>query len=74
MEDLLNCKDLSDPLEIEGMKPDEVTDQVWKKMHKKTIGQIRQQINHSVFHHGAQETDAYALWKKLEDIYQAKTA
>ena len=69
MEDLLNCKDLFDPLEDEGKKPDEVTDQVWKKMHKKTIGQIRQWIDHSVFHHVAQETDAYNLWKKLEDMY-----
>ncbi|XP_041001096.1 uncharacterized protein LOC121246852 [Juglans microcarpa x Juglans regia] len=42
MENLLNYKDLSDPLEDEGKKPDEFTDQVWKKMHNKTIGQIRQ--------------------------------
>lgn len=74
MEDLLNYIDLFDPLENEGTKPDEVTNQVWKKMHKKTIGQIRQWIKHSVFYHVVQETDAYAIWKKLEDMYQAKAA
>lgn len=41
MKDLLNCKDLSDPLENEGMKLNEVTDQMWKNMHKKTINQIK---------------------------------
>ena len=46
----------------------------WKKSNKKTIGQIRQWIDHSVFHHVAQETDAYTLWQKLENMYQAKTA
>ncbi|CAL5344742.1 unnamed protein product [Camellia sinensis] len=33
-----------------------------------------QWIDHSVFHHVAQETDAYALWMKLEGMYQSKTA
>uniref|UniRef100_A0A1U7WMD9 Guanylate-binding protein 4-like n=1 Tax=Nicotiana sylvestris TaxID=4096 RepID=A0A1U7WMD9_NICSY len=46
----------------------------WKKLNRKTIGQIRQWIDDSVFHHVAQETDAYALWVKLEGMYQAKTA
>ncbi|MCF8701896.1 hypothetical protein L3054_10960, partial [Corynebacterium sp. MC-10] len=74
MEDLLSCKDLFDPIELKGEKPDSVKEIEWKKSNRKTIGQIRQWIDHSVFHHVAQETDAYVLWKKLEDMYQAKTA
>ncbi|KZV07155.1 hypothetical protein F511_45364 [Dorcoceras hygrometricum] len=74
MEDLFSCKDLFDPIEAKGKNPDPAKELEWKKSNRKTIGQIRQWIDHSVFHHVAQETDAYALWKKLEDMYQAKTA
>ncbi|XP_057960828.1 uncharacterized protein LOC131152896 [Malania oleifera] len=74
MEDLLNCKDLGDPLDYKGMKPDSVKDDDWRRMNRKTIGQIRQWIYHKVYHHVAQETDAYSLWEKLENMYQAKTA
>ncbi|XP_057954021.1 uncharacterized protein LOC131148323 [Malania oleifera] len=74
MEDLLNCKDLVDPLDYKGMKPDSVKDDDWRRMNRKTIGQIRQWIDHKVYHHVAQETDAYSLWEKLENMYQAKTA
>ncbi|CAH9074170.1 unnamed protein product [Cuscuta europaea] len=74
MEDFLSCKDLFDPIEMKGINPDPPKSIEWKKINRKTIGQIRQWIDHSVFHHVAQETDAYALWKKLEDMYQAKTA
>ena len=74
MEDFLSCKDLFDPIELKGINPDPSKEREWKKINRKTIGQIRQWIDHSVFHHVAQETDAYVLWKKLEDMYQAKTA
>ncbi|CAH9127834.1 unnamed protein product [Cuscuta epithymum] len=74
MEDFLSCKDLFDPIEMKGINSDPAKSTEWKKINRKTIGQIRQWIDHSVFHHVAQETDAYALWKKLEDMYQAKTA
>lgn len=74
MEDFLSCRDLFDPIEMMGVNPDPPKSIEWKKMNRKTIGQIRQWIDHSVFHHVAQEIDAYALWKKLENMYQAKTA
>ena len=41
MEDLLNCKDLFDPLDAEGRNPDPTKEAEWKKMNRKTIGQIR---------------------------------
>lgn len=74
MEDLLNLKDLTEPIEKQGIKPDTKTDEVWTRINKKTVAQIRQWIDHSVFHHVSQETDAYKLWEKLENMYQAKTA
>lgn len=74
MEDLLSCKDLFDPIELKGANPDPAKASEWKKLNRKSIGHIRKWIDHSVFHHVAQETDAYDLWKKLEDMYQAKTA
>ncbi|CAL5350460.1 unnamed protein product [Camellia sinensis] len=74
MEDVLYCRDLFDPIELNGVKPPTEKDEDWKRKNRKTIGQIRQWIDHSVFHHVAQETDAYALWIKLEGMYQSKTA
>ncbi|KAB1208242.1 hypothetical protein CJ030_MR7G027345 [Morella rubra] len=74
MEDLLNCKDLFDPIEDKGVKATTTQEKDWKNSNKKTIGQIRQWINHSVFHHVAQETDACTQWQKLENMYQSRTA
>lgn len=74
MEDLLNLKDLGEPLENKGVKPTAMTDDVWTRMNKKTVAQIRQWIDHSVFHHVSKETNAYKLWEKLQSMYQAKTA
>ena len=74
MEDILFCKDLHDPLENKGEKPIATRDEEWRKMNRKTIGLIRQCIGHEVFHHVAQETSAYELWIKLEEMYQAKTS
>ncbi|GFY90931.1 hypothetical protein Acr_07g0011270 [Actinidia rufa] len=74
MEDILFCKDLHDPLENKGEKPEAKKDEEWRKMNRKTIGLIRQCIGHEVFHHVAQETSAYDLWIKLEEMYQAKTS
>ncbi|GFZ06881.1 hypothetical protein Acr_18g0010510 [Actinidia rufa] len=68
------CKDLHDPLENKGEKPEAKKDEEWRKMNRKTIGLIRQCIGHEVFHHVAQETNAYDLWIKLEEMYQAKTS
>ena len=73
MEDILFCKDLYDPLENKVDKLATTKDEEWKKMNRKTIGLIRQCIEHEVFHHIVQETSAYELWIKLEEMYQANT-
>ena len=41
MEDLLNCKDLYDPIEKDNAKSDDMSDPDWKKLKKKTLGVIR---------------------------------
>jgi transposase InsO family protein len=74
MEDVLYCKDLFDPIEMEGVKPISTTNEDWNKMNRKAVGYIRQWIDQSVFHHVAKEVDAYSLWQKLESLYERKTA
>jgi hypothetical protein len=74
MEDVLYCKDLHDPIKGDSAKPSSMPDKEWAKMHRKTIGCIRQCIKVSVFHHVSQETKADTLWKKLESHYERKTA
>ncbi|XP_050914815.1 uncharacterized protein LOC127129727 [Lathyrus oleraceus] len=74
MEDILYCKDLYQPLQDKGTKPTGKSDDDWNVMNRKTVGQIRQWIDQSVFHHVAQETVAYTLWTKLETLYERKTA
>jgi hypothetical protein len=73
MEDILYCKDLYQPLQDIGTKPACKSDEDWNVMNRKTVGQIRQWIDQSVFHHVAQETVAYTLWTKLEALYERKT-
>jgi hypothetical protein len=74
MEDILYCKELFEPIELNGIKPDAKTDDEWKKLNKKAVGYIRQWVDQSVFHYVAKEVDAYLLWLKLESLYERKTA
>lgn len=45
-----------------------------KCYEKENFGQILQWVDQRVFHHVAQETVACTLWKKLESMYERKTA
>lgn len=73
MKDVLYCEDLFDPIELKVVKPAMEKNEDRTRKNQKTIGLIRQWIDNNVFHHVAQETDAYTLWTKLEGIYQSKT-
>ena len=68
MEDILYCKELSDHIECKGYKPVTTTEDEWKKLNRKTIRQIRQWVDQSVFHHIAKEVNAYSLLQKLESL------
>ncbi|TNV99285.1 hypothetical protein C5H24_12350, partial [Xylella fastidiosa] len=74
MEDMLILKELYEPLEHVGVKPIEVKTEDWKSLNRKAVALIRQCVGQEVIHHVAQETDAYALWTKLEGMYQSKTS
>ena len=74
MKDILYCKELFEPIECMSYKPLTTTEDEWKKLNRKTIGHIRQQVDQSVFHYVAKEVDAYSLWQKLESLYERKTA
>ena len=70
MEDLLNCKDLYDPIEGDIAKSSDMSNADWKKLKKKTLGAIRQWVDISIYNHVAKETDPQTLWKYLENMYE----
>ena len=61
MEDLLNCKDLYDPIEGDNAKSSDMSNADWKKLKKKTLGVIRQWVDISLYNHVAKKTDSHTL-------------
>ena len=61
MEDILYCKELFESIECRSYKLVIATEDEWKKLNRKIIGKIRQWVDQSVFHHVANEVDAYSL-------------
>ncbi|KAF7115099.1 hypothetical protein RHSIM_RhsimUnG0064500 [Rhododendron simsii] len=74
MEDVLYTKDLYLPIYGDTKKPQGTSDEDWKVTNRKAVALIRTWVDQSVFHHVAQETNAYELWTKLEAMYERKTA
>ena len=74
MEDLLYCKKLYAPIKGEGSKPNDMKDDDWEILNRQVVGYILQRVDDSVYHHIANEISAQALWKKLEELYERKTA
>nr|XP_040249189.1 uncharacterized protein LOC120966742 [Aegilops tauschii subsp. strangulata] len=73
MEDILYCKDLYEPIGKDKI-PTGVTEEEWRVLHRKAIGMIRLYINQNIFHHVANDTNAYEMWQKLESMYERKTS
>ena len=65
IEDLLNCKDLYDPIERDSGKLSDMSDVDWKKLKKKTLGVIHQWVDISLYNHVAKEIDPHTLLEKL---------
>ena len=61
IEDLLNCKDLYDPIEGDNIKSSDMLDVDWKKLKKKTLGVIRQWVDIILYNHVAKETNPHTL-------------
>ena len=68
MEELLNYKDLYDPIEGDNAKSSDMSDADWKKLKKKTLAFIRQWVDTNLYNHIARETNPYTLWKNLENM------
>jgi hypothetical protein len=73
MEDILYCKELFEPIELNRVKPNAKTNDELKKLNRKAVWHIRHWVDQSVFHHAAKEVDAYSLWLKLKSLYERKT-
>ena len=61
MEDLLNCKDLYDPIEGDNVKSSDILNADWKKLKKKTLSVILQWVDIRLYNHVAKETDPHTL-------------
>lgn len=46
----------------------------WELLDRQVVGYICTWLDDNVYHHVLDETFAYSLWKKLEDLYARKTA
>ena len=73
MEDLLNCKDLYNPIKGDNAKLDDMSYLDWKKLKKKTLGAIRPWVDISLYNHVAKK-DPHTLWKNLKNMYETKNA
>ena len=73
MEDILYVKDLYEPILNENVWTG-VNQKEWEILNRKGVATIRQFVDLSVLQHIANETNAYALWKKLADMYERKNA
>ena len=49
------------------------TEEEWRVLNRKAVGMIRLYINYSIFHHVANDTNAYEMWQKLKSMYERKT-
>ena len=74
IEDLLNCKDLYDPIRGDNVKSSDMSDADWKKLKKKTLGVIHQWVDISLYNHVAKETNPHIFWKNLENMDETKNA
>ena len=72
MEDLLYCKDLYKSVQLKA-KPSYTLDDDWDVEHRKTIAYIRRWMDPSLHEYIYDETKAYVVWKKLENIFARKT-
>lgn len=64
---MLYSKDLFDPIELVGVKPIETKMEDWKKLDQKMLDSSDNALDRRC-HHIAQETNAYTLWTKRDNV------
>ena len=72
MEDLLYCKDLYKPIQLQE-KPLNTLDDDWDVEHRKTIVYMRRWMDPTLHEHIYDETKVDVVSKKLENIFSRKT-
>jgi hypothetical protein len=60
MEHILNCKDLYTTIRKEKLL-NGVIEEEWRVMNRKAVGMIQLYIKHNIFHHVANDMDAYEM-------------
>ena len=68
MEDLLYCKDLYKPIRLKE-KPSDTLDEDCDVENRKAISYMRRWMNPTLCEHIYDETKAYVVWKKLENLF-----
>ena len=71
MEYLLYCKDLYKPIRLKEKPSDTLDDDL---EHRKVIAYMRMWMDPTLHEHIYDETKAYVVWKKLENIFVRKTS
>ena len=66
--DALNAQNLEDTLELDG-KPDEIEENVWKKMNRTACGVIKSYLTQDLKYDVINETSAKKIWEILEGKY-----
>ncbi|GAA0175662.1 hypothetical protein LIER_28792 [Lithospermum erythrorhizon] len=74
MLDRLYVKQLASPIEEEGIRPPGAVVQEWSELDRRCLGFIRDYIDVGVIHHVENATTVYSCWKKLQGLYERKTA
>ncbi|GAA0163593.1 hypothetical protein LIER_19419 [Lithospermum erythrorhizon] len=74
MLDQLYVKQIARPIEQEGIRPVIADVYEWSKLDRRCLGYIRDYIDVGVIHHVENTTTTFDWWKKLQGLYERKTA
>lgn len=72
MEDLLYSNNLEAPINGESSKPQHMRKEDWNLLNRRTVAYIRLGVDDSLYQYISDETSAYSLWKKLEELFERK--
>lgn len=73
MEDLLYGNNLEAPINGESSKPQNMRKEDWNLLNRRTERIFALRVYDSLYQYISDETSAYSLWKKLEELYERKT-
>ncbi|GAA0162782.1 hypothetical protein LIER_18800 [Lithospermum erythrorhizon] len=74
MLDRLYVKQLARPIEELGIRPPNANIQEWSELDRRCLGYIRDYVDVRVIQHVENAITTYGCWKKLQGLYERKTA